>query len=380
MVAGSVWGCHRSGARRDKGFVESWNSTNGKVEVTALAHNDGLLILDETKRAGKDDKERANVVMSVTFGLAEQTEKERLTNQAPARAWRCFFLSTSNLSLAQLARRGGVVIDDAHSGRLVDIPLPTGGHGLYEKLHSFSSGEALSNALQARSVKYFGTAGRDFVRKLVRARRKDEKAVKAFLKHERSRYRNALKKETEAENVIALKRASDRYATTFAAGRLATKYGIMRWSRRSLLKAILSCQLDQLRHVEEDPDAPLSVDNLRLKLIEYLDNNRRNFMNLDHKRPRYRRDDLDVVAPGYRAKIDGQRWFYVTAKQLKTIIGSGNDARALKKMLADQGLLRKNEKEKKFVVQRRVFKGGKGSQNHALVHAIKAEIISKGPR
>jgi putative DNA primase/helicase len=83
MVAGSVWGCHRAGSRRDKGFLEGWYSTSGKVDVTALAHNDNLLILNETNQAGKDDKERANVVTSVSFALAEQTEKERLTKKHP---------------------------------------------------------------------------------------------------------------------------------------------------------------------------------------------------------------------------------------------------------------------------------------------------------
>jgi putative DNA primase/helicase len=85
MVAGSVWGCHR-GERREKGFTESWHSTGGKLEVTALAHRDALLILDETKLAGTNSRQRAEVVTSVTFDLAELTEKQRLTNAGPARA------------------------------------------------------------------------------------------------------------------------------------------------------------------------------------------------------------------------------------------------------------------------------------------------------
>ena len=54
MVAGSVWGCHRDDGKREKGFAETWHTTPGKVEVTALAHNNIVLILDETKRAGRD--------------------------------------------------------------------------------------------------------------------------------------------------------------------------------------------------------------------------------------------------------------------------------------------------------------------------------------
>jgi uncharacterized protein (DUF927 family) len=344
--------------------------------VTALAHNDGLLILDETKRAGKDDKERANVVTSVAFGLAEQTEKERLTNKAPASAWRCFFLSTSNLSLSQLGRRGGVIIDEAHRGRLVDIPLPRNGHGLYEELHEFSSGEALSNALQRRSVNYFGTAGREFVRKLVDECRKNKESLQRFIKNQRKRYLRAINDAIRDKSVTPLKRASDRFATTFAAGCLAVKYQIVPWSRQKLLKAILSCQLDQLPYDEDDEGASSPTEELRAKLVDYLDKHKAKFMNLNQKRPMYGRDDLDTVAPGYRIKIGGQRWLYVTANQLKAIVGTGTNARTLKRTLAEEKLLEKS-KEGKFVVQRRVFKRGKGRQNYARVHAIKADILAK---
>ncbi len=195
MVAGSVWGCHRGEGRREKGFAESWNSTAGKIEVTALAHNDSLLILDETKRAGKDDRERAQVVTLVAFGLAEFTEKERLTNPDPVRSWRCYFLSTSNLSLGQLGNRGHVVIDEAERGRLADIPLPNDGHGIYEELHGFVDGEALSDALQHCSRKYYGVPARKFVRKLVSERETDPQGLKNFLKAERSHYLKKLKAE-----------------------------------------------------------------------------------------------------------------------------------------------------------------------------------------
>src|SRR4051812_28018217 len=35
-LAGSVWGCHVGAERREKGFSESWHTTTGKVERTAL--------------------------------------------------------------------------------------------------------------------------------------------------------------------------------------------------------------------------------------------------------------------------------------------------------------------------------------------------------
>jgi hypothetical protein len=375
MVAGSVWGCHRSEGRREKGFAESWNSTAGKVEVTALAHNDALLILDETKRAGNNDRERAEIVTRVSFGLAEMTEKERLTNPGSVRSWRCFFLSTSNLSLAQLGRQGKIQIDEAHRGRMADIPLPRHGNGLDERLNGLADGEELSDVLQRRSRRYYGTPAREFIRNLVRDC-EAARALKKFLNRERRAYRKVLTASAEAEGLKPLGRSSGRYATVFAAGSLASDYEIVPWTRKRILKAVLSCELDQLRQADHDEDvaAGPSPESLRAKVVQHLTDHHAEFMYLNKQRPQYGSDAIDAV-PGYRAKVKGQRWYYLTADQLKGIIGTGMNANALKQVLASEGLL--DHKKKKFLVQRRIFRGGKGNQNFAWVHAIKADILDK---
>ena len=183
-VAGSIWGRHRSPERREKGFMESWHTTAGQVEMTALAHNHTLLVLDETKRAGRTDKERGGVVIEISFNLAEQTERERMTNAQSIRAWAFYFLSTSNYSLMQLASRAGLEIDDAERGRLADIPCPNAGHGLYEDLHAFHD-ELFSDTLKIRCRKYFGSPGRMFCQKLTAERAKRPRGLRRFLAEER---------------------------------------------------------------------------------------------------------------------------------------------------------------------------------------------------
>jgi putative DNA primase/helicase len=367
MLAGSVWGCHRGEGRREKGFVESWNSTAGKVEVTALVHNDGLLILDETKRAGNNDKQRVKVVAEVVFKLAEHTEKERLTSVEPVRAWRCYFLSTSNLSFAQLGQAGGMDVGKPELGRLTDIPLPQGGYGIYQELHGFDDGEVLSDTLQRRSRRLYGTPIRAFVKRLVKDCQTDKKALKQLLAKQRKTYRRKLKAKVESEGLKPLNRISGRYATTFAAGTLAIEYGILLWNRKKLLKAILSCQLDQLRFGDAvdqsaDPEAAL-----RTKLAQYLHDNHSNFVNLQTKHLTFGTDNIEAF-PGYGDQINGQTWYYLTAKKLSEIIGAGSAAKKLKQELASKGLLAKTGQ--KFVVQRRIFDGGKRGENHRWVHAF----------
>ena len=160
MVAGSVWGCHREGER---GFLESWNTTANKVEVTALAHNDGLFILDETKKAGATNQKKIETVLEVTIRLAEQVEKTRLIGATEDRKWRCYFLSTSNFSLNEMGQKGGREVDNADRGRLVDIPLPKEAHGIFEDLHDFSNGTELSNHLKSKCQAHYGIPIREFL-------------------------------------------------------------------------------------------------------------------------------------------------------------------------------------------------------------------------
>src|ERR1700730_10704165 len=110
--------------------------------------------------------------------LAQQREKQRMTNIGSVRSWRCYFFSTSNLTLDAMADRGKVVLDDALRSRLTDIRLPAAGNGIYEELHGFPSGEELTDALVARCRRYYGVAGREFERRLVEARKKDGKQLR----------------------------------------------------------------------------------------------------------------------------------------------------------------------------------------------------------
>jgi putative DNA primase/helicase len=369
MVTGSIWGCHLSQERGERGFAETWHTTAGKVELTALAHNETVLILDETKRAAGNDKDRAKAVVEISFGLAEGAERDRLTNASSVRGWRLFFLSTSNNRLEKLARRGLVEIDDAERGRFVDIPNPKFGHGIYEELHRFADGQTFTDSLKARCRNYCGAVGHEFVRNLIKDHRRDATGLKQFLTRERAAYLQAIKTRAQSEELTPLNRASGRFATVFAAGSLAIKYRIFRWDRQALLQAILSCQLDGLRYSKmADEQADTSVAGLRGKLVRYLKERRNEF----RKVPRLGKHTFGS-APGYVATFKGKKWYYLTSDQLKKIIGSEDNADLLKKELVADGLMDRASTGK-FVVQRKIFPA-KGNKGHKRVHAFRAKIV-----
>ena len=376
VVAGSFWGCHRSEGRGERGFAESWNTTVGKLEVTALAHNHSLLILDETKRAGRTHVERAQNVINTAVGLAEHTEKERLTNVGAARSCCCYFLSTSNLSLGELAEKGGIEIDDAERGRLVDVFLPVDGHGLYEDLHDFASGGALTDTLKSRSRRYFGTARHEFAKRLVKDRKRNKSSLKRWLNRRRKDYLKALSdKVNQLLRAVPgtkppLQRASGKFATVYAAGALASKYGIFPLARKKILAAILCCEIDGLKSNAVTDKAP--APGLRDKLIEYLEQHKADFLNLDIRRPR-REDHEFGSVPGYVATFKREKWFYLTAEQLNAVIGTGKEANELKKKLAGADILAATKN--RFVVQRPIFSGQRGNKSFRSVHAFRTSIL-----
>jgi putative DNA primase/helicase len=372
MIGGSVWGCHTDAGDREIGFAETWHTTANQVEITALAHSDCLLILDETTQ-GLDDRTRAQIVINVTIALAQLREKERMTNVQSARSWRCFFFSTSNFTLDALAARGKVVLDDAVRSRLTEIPLPVDGKGIYEQLHGFPSGEELTDVLARRCRKYYGVAGREFEKRLVEARKKNVNSLRELLAKWRTEYVRALKPQARTEHLKPLHRSTGRCATVYAAGRLAMTYGLVPWTEKELLDAVLSCQLDGLRHSQTKREqVDTSVAGLRRKVVSYLADNRGQFRNLDKKMPPLGKHNFGS-RPGYFATFKGKKWFYLTTDQLKAIIGTGDNADQLKTELVAYGLL-DQASNGKYLVQRRIFSEAKGNKGHRWVHAFSAKI------
>jgi hypothetical protein len=153
----------------------------------------------------------------------------------------------------------------------------------------------------------------------------------------------------------------------YAAGCLAIKYGIFTWSRKDLLRAVLSCQLDSLVKPKGKSDP---ADKLRQKLVVYLAQNRRHFVSLDRKKLKSSHRFGSV--PGYSQTYKQVDWFYLKSDQLKGIIGTDRVARRLKRHLVEQGVMATTGK--RDLVQRPIFKR-KGNRGYRWVHAIRASVL-----
>jgi putative DNA primase/helicase len=159
-AAASVWGKGDS-----PGFVRPWRSTANALEATAALHTDTLLPLDELGVLDPRDASAA------AYQLTGGTGKGRAARDGSLRqslTWRMMVVSTGEVRLAdklaesrQRARAGQQV-------RLIDIPADVGaGFGVFDNSGLEGDPKVLVEALKVAAQTSYGTAGPEFVRRLI---------------------------------------------------------------------------------------------------------------------------------------------------------------------------------------------------------------------
>lgn len=225
-VAGSV--CGGGGG----GYMGQWRCTANGLEGVAVAHNDGLLVLDEIGQlSGKE-------VAGAVYMLANERGKARANKVGDAAAtknWTTLVLSSGELSLSAHAADAGVKVKAGTEVRLLTIPADAGrGHGLYEDTHDFTSAAALSDDLKAKAKVVHGTPLRHFVRWLVE-NRDDALSLAASLQE---RFQAEYVPENASGEVT---RAAARFSLLAAAGELATESGATGWEPSEATRAAGIC-------------------------------------------------------------------------------------------------------------------------------------------
>jgi len=371
MVGGSVHGCHL-GERAEKGYAEPWNSTPNEIEVISRAHAHHGMITDETSTM------KADVYLEAAFRQAEGVEKSRL-NQKRADGWCGFLLSSSNFSIVELSRQAGKRPNEALISRLFDVPLPVKGVGIFEDLKGFASGASLSAHLKEACQRSFGSVGLAVVEKLAEIVNSGGKSrLRKRLRKLRKRYLVAARREAQTRGVgIWLERPADRCATAYAAAVMASEYGLLSWSAKSEMSAVLSCHLDGLQAIERElglPKAPLTDEPLRAleALRQYVADRGRDFLSVGKG---LRRDHELGSESGYRARFREKKWVYFSPRQFRAIVGGRDQATALIRDIKANGLA--DAAEWANTAQRPFYRGRKGNKGHARVVAIRRKLFRK---
>jgi len=321
-AAASVWGA--------PAFVRQWRATANGLEGTAVLHNETLLCLDEL--AQLDAKEAGSVAYMLANGMGKARAGRTGALRSPAR-WRTFFLSSGEISLADLAGRDGRGARRSAAGqeiRILDVEADAGvGLGLFETLHGVPSAEQLARAVKDGAASCYGVAGPAFVEAVAADPEKfDEGLRKGIEGFARAHV------PTGANGQVA--RAARRFGIVAGAGEIAIRLGILPWQRGSAHEAAATLFQGWLASrggvgSSEDGEAVAMVRSF----LEAHGSSR--FEPIDH--------DIDgqprvINRAGFWQSVNGLREHLILPEAWRKEVCAGLDAKQVARVLAERGILR----------------------------------------
>ncbi len=320
QAAASVWG---RGATT--GYLRAWRATANGLEGAAAQSTDTVMVLDELGMVDARDAAQA------FYGLANGAGKARAGRDGALRepkSWRVLFLSSGELPVAaKLAETPG---RKAHAGqlvRLLDVPAERGmNFGAFDHGGRDGDAGALANSIKLAATTAYGTAGPEFVRRLI---------VEAVSDDDVRRLIADFVKATVAAGADGqVERAAQRFGLIFAAGELATSFGIVPWTAGAAREAAAWALVRwiELRGGTEPAEARQAVEAVRHFIEAHGD---ARFAPVDDA-------DARPVAnrAGYRKGSGAEREWWVLPEVWRTEICAGHDAKFVGRVLADAGMLR----------------------------------------
>jgi putative DNA primase/helicase len=319
QAAASVWGKGDS-----PGFVRPWRSTANALEAAAALHTDTILVLDEL--GAVEAKEAAMAIYALTGG----TGKGRSGRDGSLRrsmAWRTMVLSTGEVRLTDKLIEGCLRSRAGQQVRLVDIPADAGrGFGVFDSGGAIDDPKALADQIKAAAQRSYGTAGPEFVHRLITdgIQPSDIKAmIDAF------RTSNA---PIGADGQVL--RVVDRFGLVAAAGELACDLKVVPWKQGEAIEASRRCFADwcDSRGGREAGEVQAAISKVRLFIEQHGD---ARFEPVEMQdRPFHNR-------AGWRRGDGVKREWLIPPETWKAEVAIGHDPKLVAGVLADRGFLRR---------------------------------------
>lgn len=227
-AAASVWG---RGATN--GYVQTWRGTSNGLEAVAAMHNDLPLCLDELGQVDGRDVGISIYQFGAGRGKNRATKDGRL--QSP-QSWRTLILSTGEVRIPDKLQEEGKRPMAGQLVRLLEVPADAGlGFGAFD--HGGTSGDAkdLADALKRAARTHYGTAGPEFVRRLI------EKGVDEVVGEAEAATTAFARDHVPPGADGQVRRAADTFALVGYAGELATALGVLPWQPSDALGAAVTC-------------------------------------------------------------------------------------------------------------------------------------------
>jgi putative DNA primase/helicase len=307
-------------------YLQSWRATDNGLEALAALHNDTLLILDEL---GQIDPWVAG---EIAYLLANGSGKQRAGRTGGARArqsWRLLFLSAGEIGLAQHMREAGKKARAGQEVRLVDVPADAGsGFGIFDTLHGFDSGAALSDRITEATASDYGTPAVAFLERITTPETLGllPKTLKTLCQQFVEQY---LPKGASGQ----VHRVCQRFALIAVAGEIATEFGITGWVPGAAENAVATCFRAWLDHRGGSGNQERAAILGQVKAF---------FEAHGDSRFAPWRDDggKTINRVGFKEKLESGPVYYVLPEIYKKEICAGYEPKAVTKVLLEAGWLK----------------------------------------
>jgi putative DNA primase/helicase len=349
QAAASVWGRGAS-----PGYVKAWRATANGLEGAAALATDTALVLDEMSVLDARDAGTA------IYALANGDGKQRAARDGSLRepkSWRVIFVSSGEVPFETKMSEGKGKARAGQLLRLLDIPADRGlGFGVFDNGGSQDDAGALSRAIKGSASAAYGTAGPEFVRRII-AKSVTGDDVRALVS-------DFVKAECPAGADGQVERVAHRLGLVAVAGELAITTSVVPWrageARQAAawaLKAWLS-----YRGGTEPAEVLQAIQQVRL-FIELHGDSRFDPLENPEAKPSPNR------AGWRKGEGEGREWL-VPPETWKTEICAGLDAGFVARTLAERGLIERasdgfqpvrkigGTNKRVYVLTARIFAGG----------------------
>lgn len=346
-VAASVWG--------GPDYLQRWRATANGLEGIATAHNDSLLCLDEIEQID------ATEIAEVAYMIPNGTGKVRADKHGGTRktsSWRLLFLSTGEIGLAEHIKQGGKKARAGHEVRIIDIPADTEIHGIFEELHGFENGAALSEHLVKASQKNYGTAARAFLKELSNRNESVAADAKDLVNELEMRY---LPKGSSGQ----VHRVFNRFAYIAFAGELATTYGITGWKAGDSIEAAMNCFEDWLKNRGSSGSHEEQMAIAQVK--RFFEQHGESRFSSWESGPL---ESKTINRAGFKRIVDGELEFYLFPETFKSEVCAGLDPGYVSKVCLKNGFLIPDSKGNPTRSERLPHSEGKTSRCYKFAHTV----------
>lgn len=349
QLAASVWGRGAS-----PGYVRAWRSTANGLEAASASATDTVLILDELGVI--EARDAAAAIYEIANGAGKARAARDGSLREP-KSWRVLLLSSGELPVASKLAEGGGKARAGQFVRLLDILADRGyGFGAFDNAGQDGDAAALAKNFKHAAISAFGTAGPEFVRRLLSAGVTGDD-VRAFVSE-------FVKAELPSGSDGQIDRAAQRLGLIAMAGELAIAVGVAPWEKGAA-RAAASWALRQWiaqRGGTEPAEVRQAVEQVRLAIEQHGD---ARFEQIDEANARPVQNRL-----GWRKGTGPDREWWIPSEVWKSEICAGLDPKFVARALGEREMLERAKdgwqpvrkidgvNKRVFVLKASIFDGG----------------------